>query len=286
MGLKIINKRMVTTYNTAQVNTDCTFLTTSQKKGIVRLLTFNIQVGNNTRQFRHYFTRSWQHILPYKGRTQNLQKIATIIHNYDLVALQEADGGSLRSNGINQIEYLAKLANFPYWHQQLNRNFGKVAQHSNGLLSRFKPTLIEDHPLPGMRGRGAIFCRFGEGKDALAVIVMHLALRKKTRQEQLDYIYNIVAPYQHYILMGDMNAGNLELNESKTSKHLNLVLPLSQATYPSWNPKYCLDHILLSPELKIDQINVLQEPISDHLPIEVDIQLPKDVLENITQIRK
>ncbi len=284
MGLKITNKKMVATYDTAQVNNDCSSPIISQNKGLMRLLTFNIQVGNNTSQFHHYFTRSWQHILPYKGRVQNLQKIADLIHNYDLVALQEADGGSLRSNGINQIEFLAKSANFPYWHQQLNRNLGRVAQHSNGLLTRFKPTLIQDHPLPGMRGRGAIFSRFGEGKDALVVVVMHLALRKKTRKEQLDYIYNLIAPYQHYILMGDMNAGTLELNESTATNHLALVLPQTQATYPSWNPKHCLDHILLSPELTIEQVSVLQTPISDHLPIEVDIRLPPAVLESITQL--
>lgn len=248
----------------------------------MRLLTFNIQVGNNTSHFHHYFTRSWQHVFPYKGRIKNLQRIAELIHRYDLVALQEADGGSLRSSGINQVEFLAKLAQFPYWHQQLNRNLGKIAQHSNGMLSRFKPTLIEDHPLPGMRGRGVIFLRFGEGENALVVVMMHLALSRKTRKEQLDYIYNLIAPYRHQILMGDMNADTIELLDNTPLKQLQLVLPQNEATYPSWNPKRCLDHILLSPELKIEQVNVLNLPISDHLPIEVDIRLPTQLLQNIT----
>lgn len=281
MGLTITKKKIIATHETAQINRECSSIIIPPSEGLMRLLTFNIQVGNNTSQFRHYFTRSWQHVLPYKGREQNLQKIAELIHNYDLVALQEADGGSVRSNGINQVEFLAKLADFPYWHQQLNRNLGKVAQHSNGLLSRFRPTLIEDHPLPGMRGRGAIFTRFGEGKEALVVVVMHLALRRKTRKEQLDYIYNLIAPYKHHILMGDMNASTVELMQDTSLKQLGLVLPQNQATYPSWKPKHCLDHILLSANLKVEQVNVLPQAISDHLPIEVDIRLPPTLLENI-----
>ena len=99
-----------------------------------------------------------------------------MLGNYDLVALQEADGGSLRSGYVNQVEHLAHLGAFPYWYQQLNRNLGRFAQHSNGVLSRLEPQGLEDHPLPGPSGRGAILLRFGEGADALVVVMMHLAL--------------------------------------------------------------------------------------------------------------
>lgn len=280
--INIKKKKEVATHLSPKINKESSPIILPPQ-GIMKLLTFNIQVGNNTSQFHHYFTRSWQHVLPYKDRAKTLQRIAELINKYDLVALQEVDGGSLRSSGINQVEFLAKLAKFPYWHQQTNRNLGKLAQHSNGMLSRFKPTLIEDHPLPGIRGRGAIFTRFGEGEDALVVVVMHLALRRKARKEQLDYIYNMIAPYKYHILMGDMNAGTVELLEDTALKNLDLVLPQTEATYPSWNPKRCLDHILLSPELKIEQVNVLQQPISDHLPIEVDIRLPDAILANINR---
>ena len=40
--------------------------------GRLRLLSFNIQVGNSTQGYRHYLTRSWQHVLPHKGRTLSL----------------------------------------------------------------------------------------------------------------------------------------------------------------------------------------------------------------------
>lgn len=243
----------------------------------LRLLSFNIQVGNSTQSYRHYLTRSWQHVLPHKGRAGNLDKIGGLLSDFDLVALQEADGGSLRSGYINQVKYLAQQGEFPYWYQQLNRNLGRLAQHSNGVLSRLRPTAIEDHPLPGPAGRGAILVRFGTGPDALVVVVMHLALGTKVRTMQLAYIRELVGGYQHQVLMGDMNTNATDLLQTSPLRDLGLLAPQMEATFPSWRPQRCLDHILLSPSLTLERVQVLDQPISDHLPVAVEIRLPGTV---------
>ena len=240
----------------------------------LRLLSFNIQVGNSTQGYRHYLTRSWQHVLPHKGRAGNLERIGDLLGDFDLVALQEADGGSHRSGYINQVKYLAQQGEFPYWYQQLNRNLGRLAQHSNGVLSRLRPSSIEDHPLPGPAGRGAILVRFGDGPDALVVVVMHLALGAKTRTRQLAYIRELIGGYQHQVLMGDMNTHASDLLHTSPLRDLGLLAPQTQATFPSWRPQRCLDHILLSPSLTLERVQVLDQPISDHLPVAVDIRLP------------
>ncbi|MCY1390995.1 Endonuclease/Exonuclease/phosphatase family protein [compost metagenome] len=242
--------------------------------GRLRLLSFNIQVGISTERYRHYLTRSWQHLLPHMGRAGNLQKIGTLLNDFDLVALQEADGGSLRSGFVNQVEHLAQLGSFPYWYQQLNRNLGRVAQHSNGVLSRLKPTGLEDHPLPGPAGRGAILVRFGEGDDALVVVMMHLALGARTRTRQLAYIRELIGGYRHQVLMGDMNTHASDLLQHSPLRDLGLLAPQVEATFPSWRPQRCLDHILLSPSLTLERVEVLAQPISDHLPVAVEIRLP------------
>ncbi|MBH3462861.1 endonuclease/exonuclease/phosphatase family protein [Pseudomonas putida] len=242
--------------------------------GRLRLLSFNIQVGISTERYRHYLTRSWQHLLPHTGRAGNLQKIGDLLADFDLVALQEADGGSLRSGYVNQVEHLAQLGAFPYWYQQLNRNLGRFAQHSNGVLSRLKPQHLEDHPLPGPAGRGAILVRFGEGEDALIVVMMHLALGAKTRALQLGYIRELIGGYRHQILMGDMNTHANDLLERSPLRDLGLIAPQVEATFPSWRPQRCLDHILLSPSLTLERVEVLAQPISDHLPVAVEIRLP------------
>jgi len=243
----------------------------------LRLLSFNIQVGNSTQGYRHYLTRSWQHVLPHKGRAGNLERIGDLLGDFDLVALQEADGGSHRSGYVNQVKYLAQQGEFPYWYQQLNRNLGRLAQHSNGMLSRLRPSAIEDHPLPGPAGRGAILVRFGDGPDALVVVVMHLALGTKTRTRQLAYIRELIGGYQHQVLMGDMNTHANDLLHTSPLRDLGLLAPQMKATFPSWRPQRCLDHILLSPSLTLERVQVLDQPISDHLPVAVDIRLPGSV---------
>jgi endonuclease/exonuclease/phosphatase family metal-dependent hydrolase len=242
--------------------------------GRLRLLSFNIQVGISTERYHHYLTRGWQHLLPAPGRAGNLQRIAALLGDYDVVALQEVDGGSLRSGYVNQVERLAELGAFPYWYQQLNRNLGRLAQHSNGVLSRLRPDLLEDHPLPGPPGRGAVLLRFGEGPDALAVVNMHLALGARTRTRQLAYVRELIDGYRHVVLMGDMNTHAVDLLQHSPLRDLSLVAPQIEATFPSWRPQRCLDHILLSPELVLERVAVLSQPISDHLPVAVDIRLP------------
>ena len=244
------------------------------RDGRLRLLSFNIQVGISTERYRHYVTRSWQHLLPHVGRAGNLQKIGALLNDFDLVALQEADGGSLRSGYVNQVEHLAHLGAFPYWYQQLNRNLGRFAQHSNGVLSRLKPQLLEDHPLPGPAGRGAILVRFGDGEDTLVVVMMHLALGSKTRARQLAYIRELIGGYRHQVLMGDMNTHATDLLQHSPLRDLGLIAPQVEATFPSWRPQRCLDHILLSPSLTLEKVEVLSQPISDHLPVAVEIRLP------------
>lgn len=243
--------------------------------GRLRLLSFNIQVGIRTEGYRHYLTRSWQHLLPHAGRAVNLQRIGDLLADFDLVALQEVDGGSLRSDYVNQVEHLAQLGHFPYWYHQLNRNLGPLAQHSNGLLSRLRPTELEDHPLPGPPGRGAILLRFGAGRDALAVVMMHLALGARTRTRQLAYIRELVGDYRHLVLMGDMNTHARELLEYSPLRDLGLLAPQIEATFPSWRPQRCIDHILLSPSLALERVQVLRQSISDHLPVAVEVRLPE-----------
>jgi len=52
------------------------------------------------------------------------------------------------------------------------------------------------------------------------------------------------------------------------------LAPQLEATFPSWRPQRCLDHILLSPTLTLERVEVLAQPISDHLPVAVEIRLP------------
>lgn len=48
-------------------------------------------------------------------------------------------------------------------------------------------------------------------------------------------------------------------------------------TFPSWRPNRSIDHVLVSSSITLNDVQVLQHPVSDHLPIGVDISLPSGV---------
>lgn len=246
----------------------------------LRLLSFNVQAGIASQRFGDYLTGSWKHLVAHPQSADNIDRIADLVSNFDLVALQEVDGGSLRSGNINQLVHMATRAEFPFWHQQLNRNLGRLGQFSNGLLSRLTPYHIEDHRLPGLPGRGAIIAHYGHPDNPLIMVGAHLALGEKYRNTQLAYLCEQLQDYRHLIIMGDFNCRLEHLQRSPLAE-LGLVFPeQSLLTYPSWAPDRHIDHILLSPSLTMSNQRVLTDcRLSDHLPLAMDIQLPEDVLE-------
>jgi endonuclease/exonuclease/phosphatase family metal-dependent hydrolase len=247
-------------------------------RNALSLLSFNIQTGVETKDFHEYVTKSWKHLLPLRERISNLNRIATLVHSYDLVGLQEVDSGSLRTGFLDQTEYLAHRARFPYWYRQVNRSLGKIAQHSNGVLSRIRPSFIDEHKLPGLRGRGAMLVEFQTNREPLLVCIMHLALGKRARRLQLAYISELVGEYPQLVVMGDFNCG-IESDELQNLVHnTHLQLPVEDLkTFPSWRPNRKFDHILISESLQLKNTHVLEHTHSDHLPISVEIGLPDGV---------
>ncbi|MDH5325520.1 MAG: endonuclease/exonuclease/phosphatase family protein [Gammaproteobacteria bacterium] len=246
----------------------------------VRLLSYNIQVGMASVAPSHYLTGCWKHLLPHAQLYENLHRIADAINNFDIVALQEVDAGSLRSSFINQIQFLANRGGFPYWYHQINREIGILTKHSNGVLSKYQPLEVDDYKLPGrIPGRGAMVVRYGNPHDPLVLITLHLALGKRTRKRQLEFVSEIVNCYDHVVVMGDMNCqpGSAEMNYLLETT--NLVDPEhGLKTFPSWKPSRRLDHILASPSLEIHDVHVLDHVLSDHLPIAMELSLPADMM--------
>lgn len=242
----------------------------------IRLITFNIQVGITTSSYRHYLTRSWQHFLPSEQRLRNLDRIAALLRQYDVVGLQECDGGSIRSGDINQVQYLAERSGHPFWYQQLNRNLGRLAQHSNGLLSRFKPLRVEEVSLPGLiPGRGAIIAQYGREDDPLVLVLLHLSLGARTQRAQLAHLHERIAGYRHVVFMGDFNCHAERLMQDTALGGMDLVpLPQRFHSFPSWRPEKELDHILVSSSLQVRNAGVVCFPVSDHLPVALEVALP------------
>ena len=243
----------------------------------LRLLSFNIQAGTSTERYHHYVTHSWRQILPHGKRTTTLDSIAQMVAPYDMVALQEADSGSLRSGFINQSRYLATHAAMPFWCHQSNRKVGTVAYAGNGFLSRFEPDVVEEFRLPGaIPGRGSLVVRFGKEPAALVVAVVHLALGKRARKQQLNFLSDQLEQHSNLIVMGDLNAQTNTREMLDFCTRLELSAPTAELpTYPSWQPQRAIDHILISSKLIGSAPRVVEVNYSDHCPIELELELPQ-----------
>ncbi|MFI4970704.1 MAG: endonuclease/exonuclease/phosphatase family protein [Lysobacterales bacterium] len=244
----------------------------------LNLLSCNILAGGSISRYRDYVTHSWRQVLPH-GKRANLDGLARVIGDFDLVGLQEADAGSLRSGFMNQTQYLAEAAEFPYWSHQPNRRVSRLATSSNGLLARWQPDEVLDYPLPGrIPGRGALWARFGNDADALVVVIAHLSLGPTARARQLAFLAELIGEQKNAILMGDLNTSARSKEFDLLYKRTSLTRPGdSPATFPSWQPTRALDHILVSRSLIIERLWALPHPVSDHLPIAASVQWPKSL---------
>lgn len=243
--------------------------------GCLRLLSCNILAGGNVSSYRDYVMQSLQHVLPMRTKRGNLDRFAKLLSEFDLVGLQEADAGSFRSGFLNQTQYLAEAAGFPYWSHQPNRKIAQFAASSNGLLTRMEPTEVLDYPLPSrIPGRGALWVRFGEGDNSLVVLIAHLSLSAAARKRQIEFLGELIGDAPNVVLMGDLNCTAKSAEMRSLFRHTSLAPPDSAPpTFPSWDPTRAIDHIIVSSGMRIEDIRTLPHPVSDHLPIAARVRL-------------
>lgn len=246
----------------------------------LRLASFNIQTGIRTSAFHQYLTGGWKHFLPTQGRAANLSRIAYLLQPFDIVGLQEVDGGSARSRFVVQTQYLAEQGGHAYWHNQVNRRLGRLALHSNGLLSRYRPARVDEFALPGLPGRGAMLVRYGsDSRHSLTVCVAHLALSRHGRLKQIGFLCELLADLPNAVLMGDLNCEPHSPELAMLERQGGFINPAPGAkTFPSWRPNRLLDYILVKPCLPVDNVRVLDFACSDHLPIALDMALPEGLV--------
>ncbi len=250
---------------------------------VLRVLSCNILAGARVQHYHEYITRSWASVLPTHTKLDNLDQLASILPAFDVVGLQEADAGSLRSGFRNQTRYLADASGMPYWSYQPNRTIGRLAQTANGLISRYEPEEVLNYPLPGrIPGRGLLLARFRVGDEPLAVAIGHLSLGMRARVHQLDFIADLLGDHPRAILMGDLNTDTNSLEMQRLFRHTRLQPPVqSNPTFPSWRPHRALDHILVSEDLEVQRAWTLSAAFSDHLALAAEVRLPLPVEQHL-----
>ena len=242
----------------------------------IRVLCANIQAGATTRSRLDYVVKGWNVWLPF-GKSANLTAIAKQAGSHDLVGLQEADGGSLRSGFACQATMIGSLSGLPHATRQINREIGPIIASGNALLGKYCPLEVHSVPLPAkIPGRGVLVATYGMiNGEILTVVVAHLSLSAVARQAQVKKIAHLLKDAAHPILMGDLNclAGAPEVQVLFETTRLRRPSS-SPATYPAWSPAKAIDHIWVGGGIQCHDVQPVAVGGSDHLALTAHLSLP------------
>lgn len=192
----------------------------------------------------------------------------------DLVALQEVDHKTMRTNGVDQTAELARLTGL---HGQFCRQIDfEGGEYGQALLSRWPISAPTIHWLPGMPPRErriAAEVRVDVPGCPLSLVSTHLHhISDQFRQDQCREINAVFAKPAHpVILAGDFNA-NPDSKPLEILREAWSFTPTSPAlfSFPAEKPEKQIDYlgVRLQQRLRVTHTEVIDEAVaSDHRPV-------------------
>lgn len=242
--------------------------------GTIKVLTINTHKG-----FGQFHRRFILHDLREAIRTVSA----------DLVFLQEVLGAHERHAQrctewptAPQYEFLADTV-WPQFAYGRNALYPE-GHHGNALLSKFP--IIEhrnlDVSIHGKEERGLLHAQLAiPGDQALHAICVHLGLREKHRQQQLELLCQLITSLPEHdpvIVAGDFNDWRCQADSVLQDCQLHEAFADQgpARSFPARWPLLCLDRIYLR-HAKPNKPEVLSgrpwSHLSDHLPLAVEVHL-------------
>lgn len=206
----------------------------------------------------------------------NYRRVADVINRIDaeIVALQELDSATQRSNGVVVLDELARLTGmYQTYGASIDFQGGK---YGIGILTKEKPLSNKRIPLPGREEPRSLL--IVELKD-LVIGCTHFSLIEEDRLSSAYIVSNAFKAYSKPVLLaGDLNATPESPVIENIENYWLILTNKSSPTSPSNNPTKCIDYILgLKANSKIFETKrtlVEQEPVtSDHLPLWAEIKV-------------
>lgn len=243
----------------------------------MRFLLYNIRYAAGIGRRFHF-------PVPYSGYIKktgvNLNHIVDFIRsvNPDIIGLIEVDSGSFRSERNNQAESIA----WELQHQHIYRSKYAATSMTRRvpLLNKQGNAIVTRMPIVSQK-----FHYFREGVKRLVieaeleevtVFLVHLSLKFRHRQHQLQDLYNMVRKAtKPAIVAGDFNVfwGDRELQLFLAATGLVSANGQGRPSHPSRAPRRQLDYIFHSPELCTVSFEVPRIQLSDHAPLVWDFEL-------------
>jgi endonuclease/exonuclease/phosphatase family metal-dependent hydrolase len=234
-----------------------------------------------------------------QDRRRDPARIAAVIDelDVDVIGLQEVDARGRRiqnllarrlgapaerraANAVDQFEYLAHELGGQAVRGPILR--GPKGDMTTALITRHRIGAVRrvDLSLSAREPRGAIDADLEIGGRHVRVIVAHLGLRVREREQQIARLCRSIQSIpadQPLILMGDFNEWHLHRSTlSPLDERLGHATPVP--SFPARFPFLSLDRIWASREALVTHLHVHRSPLarraSDHLPVQATIRLP------------
>ncbi len=252
----------------------------NEKANKAAVMTYNIaNARGNTPDF--FASRSKKDI------ESNLDCIVEQSKNMDILALNEADSNSYRTEWIDQPRYIAERAGFDY---VLVDDFFTVPglQLGNAILSKHPLEFESIIPYGECVGKinhefkNAMYAYANISGKKLLIGVTHLSdsRYKKRRMKELELNLGYLKGKSGFILLGDFNAQphSDSLEMFLGSGLFNISPNFGLLSYPAGKPEQSLDHIIVSKDIWIGQIGTItaesvgcKEIPSDHRNIFAEV---------------
>jgi endonuclease/exonuclease/phosphatase family metal-dependent hydrolase len=223
----------------------------------------------------------------------DVDRVAAVIAELDpdIVCLQELDVGRARTGGVDQAAVIAdRLSMAVRFHPAMTV---EAEEYGDAILTRHPERLVRVGDLPTVRGvpglepRGALWVRVDIDGVEVNILTTHLGLVPREQRLQAaaligkDWLGHAecVGPT---ILAGDFNATSITRPYQTLTRNLadcqrRLGLKPTVKTFPSGFPAIRIDHVFVSPEIRVTGVSAPFSPLSrmasDHLPLAVDFEV-------------
>ncbi|GHT01597.1 hypothetical protein AGMMS49525_02790 [Bacteroidia bacterium] len=201
------------------------------------------------------------------------QRIADVINDVapDVVAIQEADSATQRSEGVYTLKELAdRTSMIPIYAPAIDYQGGK---YGVGILSKDKPLSVRQIPLPGREEmRVLLIVEF----ENYVFACTHFSLDSEDRLASVAIINEAMTGItKPLFLAGDMNSAPDSPSQVALRQTFDVLSDVTQHTFPV-NPTRCIDYIYQyrnGKDCSVLNRQVINETMaSDHLPLFVDIK--------------
>lgn len=206
------------------------------------------------------------------------QRVADVIARLDpaIVALQELDSATLRSDGVVVLDELARRTKMhAVYGASIDFQGGK---YGVGILTKEKPLRWWSVPLPGREESRSLLVV--ELKKVI-ICCSHFSLNEEDRLLSAEIINDLfIDSGKPVFLAGDLNATPESEVIKKIEEKWTMLNDPDDPTFPADIPERCIDYIFVlkggESELVAIETLVEQEPVaSDHLPVWVKLKITK-----------